>query len=192
MTLVQRDAATVEECAAALRQLSDSDLRRLKEVARLRAMGLAALDWGDLLNEAIIRLLEGSRRWPKDVSLVVFLIHTMRSIVSDQWRRQEKRVVAANSETRVDAETCDGEVDRFPDVSMEPEARTTAAQALTRIGELFEHDVDALAVIAGMASGKSPTEILEENKMDRTRYATTQRRIRRGLVRTFPKGEESS
>ena len=155
-------------------------------------MGLASLDRRDLLHEAVIRMLTGKRRWPRAVPLVVFLRETMRSIASDHWRRQESSVVVAESETRVDPETGDGAVALASDVSMEPEARTAAAQTLARIEELFRDDADALAVMAGMASGKSSGEIQEENAMNETRYASTQRRVRRGLARAFPEGGEGA
>ena len=192
MTLVQRQTATTGECAAALRALGDADLRRLEELARLRALGLASLDGQDLLHEAIVRMLTGKRKWPRDVPLVVFLRETMRSIASDQWRRQETAAVVAESETRVDPETGDGAVAMAADWSMAPEPRTAAAQTLARIEDLFRDDADALAVMAGMASGKSPGEIQRENAMDETRYASTQRRIRRGLARAFPERGEGA
>ena len=190
MTLVQRETATPEECAAALRQLSDADLRRLDELARMRAAGLAFVDGRDLLHEAIVRMLTGKRRWPTEVPLVVFLRETMRSIASDHWRRRGAAVVVAESEIHADPGIGDGAVAMAPDVSMEPEARTGAAAALTRIAELFKSDRDALAVIAGKVNGKSPAEIQEENAMSKRRYATTQRRIRRGLARLFGEGGE--
>ena len=46
---------------------------------------------------------------------------------------------------------------------------------------MFEHDAEALAVLEGMVLGKTPNEIQEEHSMDKKRYATTRRRIRRGF-----------
>ena len=186
MTLARREAVTAEESVAALRQLSDGDLRRLEQLARLRVIGLHALDWQDLLHEAIARLLDGSRRWPRDVSLVVFLRETMRSIASDHWRRLEKPVVVAESELGVNGESGEGALDNAIDPAASPERRASAAETLARIEEVFEGDDNALKVMAGMAIGKSPQEIQEETGMNETRYASTQRRIRRGLAREFP------
>ena len=76
----QSKIATREECAIALHELSDDDLAQLETIARLRAIRLRALDWRDLLHDAIDRLLDGKRKWPKEVPLVVFLRETMRSI----------------------------------------------------------------------------------------------------------------
>ena len=186
MTLARRAVATVEESVAALRRLSDSDLRRLRRVAQIRVTGLHALDWEDLLHEAIVRMLDGSRRWPRDVPVVVFLQQTMRSIASDHWRRLEKPVVVVESEIRADGDADGGGIDNTADMGMQPERRILAAEMLARIEGLFSGDADARAVIDGMVRGKSPGEIQEETGMNGTRYASTQRRIRRALAREFP------
>lgn len=54
--------ATREEGATALHELSDVDLARLETIARIRAIGLRALDWHDLLHDAIDRLLDRKRK----------------------------------------------------------------------------------------------------------------------------------
>ena len=182
MGLVQREITTPEECAIALQQLGEKDLRRLDEVARIRAAGLAPLEGRDLLNEAIARMLEGRRQWPRDVRLDVFLLETMRSIASEHRRRQESARLVAESELRADSETGDGAIAMAGDVSMAPEARATAAETLAWIDALFSEDADAQAVMAGKTEGMSPAEIQKEQAMDETRYATTLRRIRRGVA----------
>ena len=191
MTLLHRETATKEECAAALRRLSDADIRRLEQLARLRAIGLHAVEWRELLHEAIARMLDGTRQWPKDVPLVVFLRETMRSIASVHWRRLERSVVVAGSEMKADGET-DGAVDEALDETGHPERGASAAETLERIGNLFRDDEEALRVLAGMASGSGPKEIQAESGMDATRYASTQRRIRRRLAREFPDRREDA
>ena len=83
-------------------------------------------------------------------------------------------------------ETGEGVVDYAIDPMASPERRVSAAETLARIEEAFKGDGDALKVMAGMAVGKSPKEIQEEAGMNGTRYASTQRRIRRRLAREFP------
>ena len=190
MELMNREIATPKECAAALHGLSDADLRRLDEAARLRVAGLASVEGRDLLHEAIARMLEGKRQWPRNVPLEAFLRETMRSIASDHWRRQKSARVVAESEARADPETGDGAIAMAGDASMAPEARTGAAETLARIDALFSNDADAQAVMAGKASGMSPREIQEEYAMNETRYATTLRRIRRGVAGLFEDGGE--
>ena len=185
MNLACREIMTSEECKEALQKLSDDDMSRLKQLAKLRVIGLHAVDWQDLWHEAIVRFLNGSRRWPRGVPLVVFLRETMRSIASGHWRRLEMSVVVADADISADSETGDSPIDSEPDMSMDPESRTSAAETLSRIEDIFCDDADALSVMTGMASGQSPREIQEENAMNEKRYASTQRRIRRGLFRNF-------
>ena len=183
MSVEQGAIATVDECVLALQQLSDHELQRLYELARIRAAGLNDVDGRDLLHDAITRMLQGNRSWPREVPLLVFLRETMRSIASDHWRRREMAVVVTEADihARSDADY-DGTVSAL-DESTNPEPRAVAADVLAQIEEMFRHDDDALAVMEGMVLGKTPNEIQEENAMDRKRYATTQRRIRRGLNR---------
>jgi len=185
-SVAQRDMATREECAEALRALSDEDYERLEKIARLRVTGLHAVAWRDLLHDAFERLLDGRRRWPRDVPLVVFLRETMRSIASDHWRRLDGPVVVAESEMDADGDAGGGAVATAVDETTQPERRASAEETIGRIEDAFEGDGEALRVLAAMASGRSPGEIQQEIGIDETRYASTLRRIRRRLWREFP------
>ena len=172
-----------------MRCLSDADLHRLERIARIRVIGLHAVDWQDLLNEAIVRLLEGSRRWPREVPLIVFLRETgMRSIASEYWRRLKAPVVVSESEANADRVTGDGIVGNTADWTTQPERWASADEVLELIEREFAGDADALQVIDGMVRGNSPRATQEEACMNATRYASTQRRIRRRLARMFPDG----
>ena len=182
----QREIATREECAEALGLLSDEDYVRLEKIARLRVVGLHAVAWRDLLHDAIERLLDGRRRWPRYVPLVVFLRETMRSIASDHWRRLDGPVVVAESEMGTDDETDGRPVANAVDEAADPERRASAEETIRRIEDAFVGDGKALRVLAAMAKGQSPREIQQEIGMDETQYASTRRRIRRRLLREFP------
>ena len=185
-SVVQRDVATREECAEALRALSDEDYERLEKIARLRVIGLHAVAWRDLLHDALERLLDGRRRWPRNVPLVVFLRETMRSIASDHWRRLDGPVVVAESEMGGNRETDGSPIANAVDETAQPEGRASAEETICRIENVFKGDAVALRVLAAMASGQAPGEIQQEIGMDETRYASTLRRIRRRLRREFP------
>ena len=183
--VVQREIATRKECAEALRRLSDEDYERLEKIARLRVIGLHAVDWRELLHDAIERLLDERRQWPRNVPLVVFLRETMRSIASDHWRRLDGPVVVAESEMSADGEADGGLVANAVDETAQPERRASAEETLARIEDAFEGDGEALRVLAAMASGQSPRKTQQEIGIDETRYASTLRRIRRRLRREF-------
>ena len=174
-----------------LRELSDADLRRLERIARLRAVGLHEVEWRDLLHEAVARMLDGARQWPEDVGLVVFLRQTMRSIASEHWSRRRISPVLSEAQLQDPSEEAEGSLlDAVMDPTADPERDAVAAEALAQIEQAFKGDLEALHVLSGMAIGKSPREIQEEEHLDARRYASVQRRIRRTLARVFPDREQ--
>ncbi len=63
------------DVGAALAALSEDDLLRLRAIARLRARSLpSGMSWSDLLHEAVLRALAGTRPWPPGVPLLAFLV----------------------------------------------------------------------------------------------------------------------
>ena len=159
----------------ALRALSDADLVRLKALARLWSRGLpGGLGWADVLNEAIVRSLDGSRRWPPEVPLLAFLSGVMRSICDEHWRRLRRDhtwlVAAPDSGGSVAA-------------SDNPERVLAAAQALGAITGLFAQDPPALRIIAGLAEGMTATDIRLHYDMSEREYDSTRKRMRRALLR---------
>ena len=186
MTALNRKIASIDEIIDALNSLSDADIRRLEMAARFRTIGHNELDWRDLFNEAVTRLLNGSRKWPQDVTLVTFLFETMRSIISDYRRGRKNSPILLETELQSGDSQSHDVVENTPDLTDDPERQASAAETLAKIEAVFRDDSEAMLLIIGMASGKSPTEIQEEANMNPTRYSTTQRRVRRALAREFP------
>src|SRR2546421_510874 len=92
------DFASVQEVALTLAHLSAADLLRVKQIAKMRSAGLTAVDWEDLVNEAVSRALAGTRRWPRTVPFIAFLAQTIRSVASEEWRRLDQEHVTLESE----------------------------------------------------------------------------------------------
>src|SRR5215831_16889834 len=176
--IVTVDNTTVD-VARAIHSLSDTDLVRLKALARLWARGLPGwVGWADVLQEAIARALDGSRRWPPGVPILAFLSGIMRSICDDQWRRARRELEVFVSGDVVDL-CASGDEMKSPS----PERVVTAAQSLAAIGRLFASDPLALKIIAGLAEGLTPTEICKRQGMSERQYDTTRKRMRRALLR---------
>jgi DNA-directed RNA polymerase specialized sigma24 family protein len=169
--------------ALALELVTETDLLRLKVIARLHARGLPPrIEWSDLLQEAFARMLDGSRRRPDEVPLVVFLAGVMRSLKAEHWRRahrearQMPKLLAEVEETgSEDAQACDP--------SPDPERHLIATQELSLVSRLFAQDSRALLVIFGLADGRSLEEICVSYDMSKTDYDSTRKRIRRVLLR---------
>jgi RNA polymerase sigma-70 factor (ECF subfamily) len=163
----------------ALRALSDADLVRLKALARLWSRGLpGGVTWTDILNEAILRALDGTRRWPQGVPLLAFLGGVMRSLCDDHWRRARRHV-------RWPAPTDDDDtpMDDRPDTAADPERVCAAAQALGAVHRLFADDAVALRIIAGLAEGLTAREICRVYGLAERDYDSARKRMRRALLR---------
>ncbi|MFZ1099159.1 MAG: hypothetical protein WAN26_07110, partial [Steroidobacteraceae bacterium] len=86
--LVDTRIVNPTQTALALKLTTEMDLLRLKTIARLHARGLPPdVGWEDLLQEALTRVLTGTRTVPEGVSTVAFLAGVMRSLRSEHWRR---------------------------------------------------------------------------------------------------------
>ena len=159
-----------QDVGAALAALSADDLLRLRAIARLRARALpGGMSWSDLLHEAVLRALAGTRPWPPGVPLLAFLAGVMRSLADEQWRRQRRH-------DRLPMPDDSGEAD-------DPERRYAAAEALGAIHRLFASDTAALKIITGLIDGMEAEEIRCHYGLTAAEYDSTRRRMRRAMLR---------
>jgi DNA-directed RNA polymerase specialized sigma24 family protein len=191
-TVTLRSAAvvgrTAADAASAIEALSETDLVRLKALARLWSRGLpGGLGWADVLNEAIVRVLDGSRAWPHGVPILAFLSGVMRSICDDYWRRvrHEQRLLVSR-----DDQTESGAPVDPVDEAADPERLAVAAEALADIFRLFAGDAIALQIIDGMANGLAAKDICKAYAISALDYDTARRRMRRALLRHQPNWSE--
>jgi len=178
--------ASAQEVAGALVTLSSANKARLRYAAHLRSIGLIGVSWEDLLSEAAARALSGTRRWPKDVPFVAFMMQTVRSIASEEWHRLSTRGETLESDLQATDDNQEGSV--LAEIVLDtvtPERVAQARSALREIEGLFIDDPDALSVFRGLALGHSPEETQVQAGMSAVSYASTQRRIRRTLANHF-------
>jgi RNA polymerase sigma-70 factor (ECF subfamily) len=162
--------SSTEAVARALAALTPADLLRLKRVAQLRARVLPGVEWEELLNEALLRALDGSRRWPENVPLLAFIAGIMRSLVDA--RAQERRHLAERA-------LASGETPMAPP----PDARLYARECLVAIARFFAGDPDVLALIAALArqylgGGEGPAPRLSKKRREAAR-----KRLSRAILR---------
>ena len=165
---VERVHASLAEAAEALARLPARELAILERVARLRSRLVPGLDWTDLLQESLLRLLDGSRRWPLEVPLTVFLAGVMRSLADEHWRRRVR----------------EKELWRCKELfQVEQEQRDASIRLVASLERLFAGDRQALAMLAAIGEGWSPDEVCTRLGVSKKSYATIRRRIRRRLIR---------
>lgn len=162
-----------------MERLSTADSARLAQLARLRCLGAVGLEWQDLLHEAFIRMLDGRRRWPRDVPFVAFMAQTMRSIASET-RQADMVEFGALEEHEARGEQ--GAAHALAGTDITPEREMAGRQMLLEIEALFADDAIGLAVLEGLARGDPAGEMQMQLGLDPTTYASTLRRIRRRLT----------
>ena len=180
-------AATPDEVDAAIRALTSSELLKLKKYADDRADFLGPKAGGrtgdDLLQIAIVDILELTRRWNKGkVMFAGFLKGAMRSI-SSNWARSYKETETAELDTDLLRENEEGELysplDTARDRDPDPEMQLSAKQTLKQIEALFADDEEAQMVLMAAQDGCTPPEVRELLDLSQTEYNTVVTRIRR-------------
>lgn len=154
-------AATLSraEVAAAVRSLTAGDKIALIKVARLYAKK-TPYDHEDLLQEALCRVLAGTRAWPRGVQALPFLWGVVRSIA---WEWKKKIPDKAPDGADVEAE----------------ERRANAAIDVAKVIALFDDDPVAQAIVRGMMEGARGQELQDLSGLDKTDYESKRTKIRR-------------
>jgi RNA polymerase sigma-70 factor (ECF subfamily) len=121
----------------------------------------------DLIQEALARVLEGKRAWPRGLPAVVFLRGVMRSIASD-WAPEG-----------ID-DTAD--VDGIAWVNHAAAARIDAQKMLA----LFDDDPIAQKIFVAMLEGAKGEELRELSGLTPKDYESKRTKMRRRLERMSP------
>lgn len=173
-----RSAASPDDVRVALAALTAPQLKRLGAMRRFAGLGLktAAEDGGDLLQEAITRVLSGDRIWPKDeVEFLPFLVGVMRSIVSH---------VPSDSLVDVDPNSVSTQMGHARYVDPESqliknERANAGAEKIAAVREHFAADTEALLVLDAWAEGTSPADIRAALDLSVQSYDAIRKRIMR-------------
>jgi len=170
------------QTARALDLLSNTDLLRLKTVARLYARGLVPEGvWEDILQEALTRILTGSRRTPEGVTMVAFVAGILRSLRADYWRRA--RSEPFDNDLRIDSQASGPSALELVDPGPGPERALEARQQLSSIKLLFNDDPAALKIVEGLSEGLSAEQIRRSTGLSKTEYDSARKRMRRTVLR---------
>lgn len=170
--------ASPAAAAKAIVGLSTADKLRIERFARLRAVSLGPVEWQDLLQEAIGRILSGSRRWPPSVPMVAFLQQTIRSVAHEERRRLIKRLELRESQLGPsDAGTLYQHQDDGPDALR----ALGAKEQLREILEAFKGDREVLLLIDGLAGGETALETQARAGFTSLAYDAARKRFRRKL-----------
>jgi hypothetical protein len=176
---------TRDEIEAAIRSFSVADW------ARLRKLGKAfEYDTGwereDLVQEAILRTLQGTRNCPNDIDVMKHLIETMSSIADGE--REKAHNQALHLPTAQPG--LQGAVDPTS-------AEWSAEEKLLYEGEVaeilanFDDDPVARELVEGILAGFDTEQLKELTGLEGTPYNSKRTLVRRRLLKLSPKGRNS-
>lgn len=182
---VPHDMASTEETEAAIGTLTDADVIRLERFARYHVFRYRAINPKDVLGEAIARVLDGRRSWPRDVKFPVFLRSVIRSI-ADEFRADAKATLDGQSEENLDALA-----NRNGEPGNPIEKQVAERHLIRDICELFDNDPHVKALLEGCELGLSAKEMQKTYGLSVHEFDAARKRLERTLTRRYPRGVES-
>lgn len=172
------DVLSVSDITERIDSLSDVEWMKLGKSAEYLCWGLA-IEWQDLLNTAICKILEGKRKCPRGLPTVVFLYGVMQSLVSAYLKKRKRDPLAKSVDIIVEDNLLE-DIDLKPNVDT-PEEILIANQTIKQIEQALSGDETMEMVFMAQMDGYSPNEIQDLVGLSEVKYASTLRAIRRRL-----------
>lgn len=153
------------EVIASIRALPDAEKTALTKIA----MGYArrtTYGYEDLMQESMLRVLDGRRPWPRALPAVPFLAGIIRSITWD-WK-----IVPVDESARSH--------------DFQSEERNTLAMIDSiKILALFSDDNIAQVIVGGMLEGARGEDLQKISGLSKTDYESKRTKIRRRIEKQF-------
>jgi DNA-directed RNA polymerase specialized sigma24 family protein len=137
----------------------------------------------DLVQEAICRVLERKRVWPRGLEKLGFLAGVIKSIAGDRKRALDRKSAALVELNRE-------EMERIKKVVGDKEAEERVAadeMDLERVMVLFDDDPIAQKILKGMADGARGKDLQQASGLSRMEYESKRTKIRRRIDKFIEK-----
>ena len=171
-----RNVLSIDEIKESLNSLSEAQWIKLGKAANILSQGLA-IEGQDILQLAFCKILEGKRKCPRDLPVMVFIRGVIESLVSAYIKKRKRDPLQLTVEIADDDDSLDIN-DLQPTIDT-PEEILLAKQALEQIYQVLKGD-EAMVVKARL-DGYTPLQIQETVGLTPIQYASTLRAIRRKL-----------
>lgn len=188
--------ATVAEALVAYKALTTAQRRRLFLTGEdlLAAMGRYGRTGDDLIQEAILLVYKGDRKWrPNNVTFLPFLMGVIKSIAShtaESYSTQKRQEPAFESE--LIREGVDGDAKSplddiagacgIDDQLVQEEVEIEADARLAEVFKFFESDEQVFEMLVNQQLGLKGPEIQKEMKLTDAEFKAVDRRRRRGFA----------
>jgi hypothetical protein len=198
------EIATPDSLRRAIEGLTVADRAKLKAFSASQArrvrLYVPSLGEYDLLQEAVVSLLEDKRSWnPDQVGFVGMLMGAMRSIASNLSQKGKDASSLPILEFEPTVRTQAGEQlsilelaadsEQNPETALLKSELPTEEQLVSEIERLFEHDTVASLILDGWKNGMKGPEIAASLEISKKEYDAAVRRIRRATIARWPEGK---
>jgi hypothetical protein len=176
---------TRDDVEVAIRTFSVADWSRLHKLAKAFSFKTG---WGfeDLLQEAIVRTLQGTRNCPSDVDVIKHLIETICSIADGEREKAHNQVPhVPTAQPGVE----DSEDPASPEWSAEDNLAYESGRA--EILAMFDDDPVARELVEGILALFDTEQLKELTGLQGTAYNSKRTLVRRRLLKLSPKGSIS-
>ena len=157
------------EVRSEINSLTAGERTKLILIARHYAwrFGISFEDPDEFVHEAICRVLERKRVWPRGLEKLTFLAGVIKSIAGDRKRALNRERVALKEMEKVVGDK--GAGDATDEIDLE------------RIMVLFDDDLIAQKILKGMADGARGKELQQASGLGPTEYQSKWKKIRRRI-----------
>ena len=171
------------EIESALKNFMPSNWSRAESIAAAACAGLVGWTPEDLLQEAVTKLLEGTRTCPVGVHPLVMLKTAMRGIASNIRKHHTEGPIDDGVALAHFGGT--DETDTRPSVSGEaisnPQQVAAAREALAVIEDLISDDEDLALLAVAWAEGLRGDDAADALDWDKKKYEAARKRLTRRL-----------
>ena len=184
---MEQDCLSPEEFSQQLAKMSAIELSKVMLVAKAKHVNGTGMEFEDLLAEVFARVMAGSRKVPRDVPIVAYLIETIKSIAFTE----RKKMGNSNSDdiTLISWEENQGELEKIANSASSPDQILEAADAsrcyeriAEELREALADDPNALSVLQGRMEGLKPKEIKNRTNMLPHVFDAARKKVDRALL----------
>lgn len=187
------NSLTLDEVRAALQALTSAEHKKLDIIARTFSGG-TGLDSGEIVTDAIEAALT-TRSCPRHITVMAFLVQTMRSRISNHRKKCRRSIVKtpASSGDFVEARS-PASLELFPSAETilverdESEKKMPDSVIIKQIYDALGEDYEAQLLLEGWAEGMKGEALRDLIGVDQRKLDYLAKKIRRLATRLFPRG----
>jgi hypothetical protein len=179
------DRLQPSEISGAIERLfrTPADLARALKMARAHSKGLRRMEPLELLHEASVALLSGTRVWPRNVTILAVLSEVMWSIASNELKKKDYRL-AEDIGTRHADDSGEREsiLDAAVSLDADPSQTAEAESALTAVECAVADDTDLALLVEAWASDLRGKDAADALGWKAKTYEAARKRLSRRLA----------